>query len=403
MAQLQSRYDHVIVGGGVSADKAARSIHEAEPEASIAIISADADGPVYRPALTKDLWNGDNPDPVSQDLATAADTGAELVTSTKIFSISPAEHTVTTADGTNVEYGKLLLATGSTPRKFGTLDDDRVVYFRTVADYRKLRELVREGSRVAIIGGGYIGSEIAAGLTHTGAKITNYFLGEHLLEHMFPTSIVSHLEQVYHDHDIELVPGFNLESIDAGEELTLTAANGDTVTADVAVLGLGAILNTDLAEAAGLTMEKGAVLVDKQLRTSAEDVWAAGDIAHFDDPLFGARHIEHVDNAWASGTTAGKNMAGAGENYDYTPLFYSDLFSDGYEAIGLLSTRFEVKEVWNDDQTAAVVWYLDGDKVQGVLLWNTWDSVPAAREAVRKNHSGELSVEDLAEQIKPGG
>lgn len=403
MSDLKTSYDHVIVGGGVAADKAARAICKTRPEATIAILSADRDGPVYRPALTKDLWLKDDPDPASQDLATAADTGAEVHTGVKVTGIDPEAYTVTTADGTAVGYGKLLLATGSSPRRFGDLDDDRVVYLRTVADYRRLRELVGEGTRVAVVGGGYIGSEISAGLSVTGAKVSNYFLGKRLLEHMFPESIVNHLEQVFTSRGIELVPGFQLESIATGEELTLVAADGREATADVAVLGLGAVLNTGLAEETGLEMAQGAVVVDEHLRTSAADIWAAGDIIHFRDPIFGPRHIEHVDNAWRSGTRAGKNMVGDAVLYDYTPLFYSDLFDDGYEAIGHLSTRHEIREFWNDDRTAAVVWYLDGDEVAGVLLWNTWDAVPAAREAVRRSRSGELAVADLEAEITPGG
>lgn len=403
MSDLKTSYDHVIVGGGVAADKAARAICKAHPEATVAILSADRDGPVYRPALTKDLWLKDDPDPASQDLATAADTGAEVHTGVTVTGIDPEAYTVTTADGTAVGYGKLLLATGSSPRRFGDLDDDRVVYLRTVADYRRLRELVGEDTRVAVVGGGYIGSEISAGLSVTGAKVSNYFLGKRLLEHMFPESIVDHLEQVFTSRGIELVPGFQLESIATGEELTLVAADGRAATADVAVLGLGAVLNTGLAEETGLEMAQGAVVVDEHLRTSAADIWAAGDIIHFHDPIFGPRHIEHVDNAWRSGTRAGKNMVGDAVLYDYTPLFYSDLFDDGYEAIGHLSTRHEIREFWNDDRTAAVVWYLDGDEVAGVLLWNTWDAVPAAREAVRRSRSGELAVADLEAEITPGG
>lgn len=403
MSGPRDSYDHVIVGGGVAADKAARAIRKAQPEATIAIFSADADGPVYRPALTKDLWLKGDPDPASQDLATAVETGADLQAGLAVTGIDPAAHTVTTAAEDTVVYGKLLLATGSSPRRFPGVDDERVVYLRTVADYRKLRELVGAGTRVAVVGGGYIGSEISAGLSTTGAEVSNYFAGPRLLAHMFPTSIVDHLEQVFTSRGIGLIPGFRMESIDAGEELTLVAADGRQVTADVVVLGLGADLNTGLAEAAGLRLEQGAVLVDRYLRTSAEDVWAAGDIIHFDDPLFGPRHIEHIDNAWRSGTRAGKNMTGAGVLYDYTPLFYSDLFDDGYEAIGYLSTSHEVREYWNGDRTAAVVWYLAGDTVAGVLLWNTWDAVPAAREAVAKSRAGTLPAAELADEIAPGG
>ncbi len=403
MSAPRDFYDHLIIGGGVAADKAARAIRERQPEAGIAILSADADGPVYRPALTKDLWLKADPDPASQDLNTAGDTGADLITGLEVVSMDPESHRVTTAAGDTVGYGSLLLATGASPRRFGGVEDERVVYLRTVADYRQLRALVGEGTRVAVVGGGYIGSEIAAGLSTTGAEVTVHFRGGKLLENMFPPSIVDHLADVFAAHDIGQYGGFELAAIDTGPELTLHSTDGRRVTADVVVLGLGAVLNTRLAEAAGLRMASGAVVVDPQLRTSAPDVWAAGDIIHFTDPLFGARHIEHIDNAWRSGRTAGRNMAGESMDYHYTPLFYSDLFDDGYEAIGHLSTHHEIREVWNGDHTAAVIWYLDQGEVAGVLLWNTWDSVPRAREVTAASRSGELSADELASQITPGG
>src|SRR5699024_9368164 len=176
----------------------------------------------------------------------------------------------------------------------------------------------------------------------------------------------------------------------------------ESLPADAVVLGLGAELNTNLAAHAGLDLERGAVVVDPFLRTSAPDVYAAGDIALFDDPLLGLRHVEHVDHAQASGTVAGKNMAGAEEAYEYTPLFFSDLFDDGYEAVGRLEDTLESREVWNEDRTAAVVYYLDEEKVEGVLLWNTWDSVDRAREVIAASQDGTLAPEELAGQIPPG-
>lgn len=146
MPDLKSSYDHVIVGGGVAADKAARAVHEKAPDATIAILSADADGPVYRPALTKDLWHGDDPDPASQDLNTAEETGADLHTGTPVTAIDTTAHSVTTADGATVGYGTLLLATGSSPRRLGAGQDARVAYLRSVADYRHLRDLVQGGA-----------------------------------------------------------------------------------------------------------------------------------------------------------------------------------------------------------------------------------------------------------------
>ncbi|QGU07359.1 Anthranilate 1,2-dioxygenase system ferredoxin--NAD(+) reductase component [Corynebacterium occultum] len=403
MSTPRDSYHHLIIGGGVAADKAARAIRKADPETSIGILSADGDGPVYRPALTKDLWHGEDEDPASQDLHTVADTGAELFTGVEVTALDPAAHTVTTTQGHTVSYGQLLLATGSTARRFGAFEDERLIYLRGVSDYRRLRELARPGKKIAVVGGGYIGSEIAAGLSTTGAEVSTYFMNETLLDNMFPPSITTHLEKVFAAHGIRLFPGFQLDSLELGEQITLHDKTGQQATADVVVLGLGAVLNTRLAEAAGLELRAGAVAVDARLRTSAEDIFAAGDIAHFEDPIFGPRHIEHMDMAERSGRTAGRNMAGGKEDFHYTPLFYSDLFEDGYEALGRLSTHFELIEVWDEAKSAAVIWYLEDDKVTGVLLWNTWRSVPKAREVAAASRAGTLAPAELGGQITPGG
>ena len=402
MTNLEAHYDHLIIGGGVAADSAARAIRDASPDASIAILSADPHEPVYRPALSKDLWTGENADPDSQDLNTAADTGASLFTSTLVTELLPNSHSIVTARGHHVRYGKALLATGSSARHFSGVRDDRVVTLRTVGDYRHLRSLATDGARIVVVGGGYIGTEIAAGLSRTGAEVTLAHSGSHVLEHMFPASITAHLEETFAAHGVTVVPGFRLMGISTEQELMLHSGSAESLPADVAVLGLGAELNTTLAEHGGLDLERGAVVVDPYLRTSAPDVYAAGDIALFDDPLLGLRHVEHVDHAEASGTAAGKNMAGAEEAYEYTPLFFSDLFDDGYEAVGRLDSSLEMREVWNQDRTAAVVHYLEDGKVEGVLLWNTWDSVDRAREVIAASQEGTLAPEELDGQIQPG-
>ncbi|ATG50228.1 N-acylamino acid racemase [Brachybacterium vulturis] len=402
MTNLEARYDHVIIGGGVAADSAARAIRTAEPDATIAILSADPHSPVYRPALSKDLWTGEDPDPESQELHTAEETGATLFTSTLVTELLPHSHSVVTARGQLTHYKKALLATGSSARHVPDVHDDRVVCLRTVGDYRHLRGLAKDGARIVVVGGGYIGTEIAAALTRTGAQVTLAHAGQHLLEHMFPASITGHLEQTFSEHGITVVPGFRLLGIDTGDELVLHSGAAESLHADAAVLGLGAELNTNLAEHGGLDLDLGAVVVDPYLRTSAPDVYAAGDVALFDDPLLGLRHVEHVDHAQASGAAAGKNMAGAEEAYEYTPLFFSDLFDDGYEAVGRLDASMEMREVWNQDRIAAVVHYLEDGRVEGVLLWNTWDSVDRAREVIAASQNGQLTPEELDGQIAPG-
>lgn len=401
---LEPAYDHVIVGGGVAADKAARAIREVAPEASVLIISDVSDGPLYRPGLSKDLWLKPNAELDSIDLATQENTGAELLLGTKVTAIDPEGHTVTTADGQQVGYGKLLLATGAAARHIGTPDDERIVYYRNADDYRHLRSMVSEGTRVAIVGGGYIASEMAAGLAAVGADVSVHFPGKRILEQMFPDSITGHLSALYESKGINLNGDFFLDSLAAGERLVLTSKAGDEVVADVVVLGLGAAPNIQLAEEAGLTLEMGGVLVDETLATSAPDIYAAGDIVTYDDPILGRRRVEHMAMAERSGDAAGRTMAGERTEYRYTPLFWSDLFDDGYEAVGETRTNHRVEEFWNDARTAAVLYYLDDhDVVRGVLLWNTWDSVPRAREVMAASREGKLAVSQLADQITPGG
>ena len=406
MTHPQDSYDHVIIGGGIAADAAARAIRETDEDASIAILSADPHAPVYRPALSKDLWTGEDPDPDSQDLGTAEATGAELFTSTLVTELLPSSHTVVTARGERIRYRTALLATGSVPRRLPGVEDERVAYLRTVGDYRHLRTLAADGARIAVVGGGYIGTEVAAALTRTGAAVTLAHSGARILEHMFPASITSPLEEVFAGKGVELVDGFRLEGVDAGETLTLRGEDGRTLTADAVVLGLGALPDTFLAAEAGIETDRDLVIVDPRLRTSVPDVFAAGDVVLYDDALLGQRHVEHVDHAEASGALAGANMARPEqeqEEYAHTPLFFSDLFDDGYEAVGRLDSSLEMREVWDEEGGAAVVHYLEDGLVEGVLLWNTWDSVPAARELIAESQAGDLYIDSLESRIRPGG
>ena len=406
MTHPQDSYDHVIIGGGIAADAAARAIRETDEDASIAILSADPHAPVYRPALSKDLWTGEDPDPDSQDLGTAEATGAELFTSTLVTELLPSSHTVVTARGERIRYRTALLATGSVPRRLPGVEDERVAYLRTVGDYRHLRTLAADGARIAVVGGGYIGTEVAAALTRTGAAVTLAHSGARILEHMFPASITSPLEEVFAGRGVELVDGFRLEGVDAGETLTLRGEDGRTLTADAVVLGLGALPDTFLAAEAGIETDRDLVIVDPRLRTSVPDVFAAGDVVLYDDALLGQRHVEHVDHAEASGALAGANMARPEqeqEEYAHTPLFFSDLFDDGYEAVGRLDSSLEMREVWDEEGGAAVVHYLEDGLVEGVLLWNTWDSVPAARELIAESQAGDLYIDSLESRIRPGG
>ena len=167
---------------------------------------------------------------------------------------------------------------------------------------------------------------------------------------------------------------------DGGVELSLS--DGEVLRVEAAVAGLGVTPNTALAEQAGLTVDNG-IVVDAQLRSSDADIWAAGDVANFHSVALDRRmRVEHEDAAISMGRHAGRAMAGVAEDYVVQPFFYTDLFDLGYEAVGLLDTRLQVVEDWREPYREGVVYYLDGGRVRGVLLWNTWDQVDAARELI---------------------
>lgn len=389
-------YPYLIVGGGSAADKAARAIKKQDEQARITIITESTRGPVYRPSLSKDLWLKDDTDLAAQELGT--EEFAEIITGTTVSALAPQEHTVTLSDGTKLTYGKLLLATGAAPRPFPGDDTEGVFTYRTAEDFEALRAAVSEGTTVAIVGGGYLASELAAGLTTVGAKVSLSFPGDRLLEHMLPDELTALVTKTYQDEGVTLNPHRRLSSVAPGP--TLTFEDGSEEQADLAILALGAQLNTELAEAAGIEFTDGAISVDQHMATSAEDVFAAGDIVTYPDARLGCRRVEHVDHAEKTGRIAGANMVGGATStdYDYTPIFWSDMFHLGYEAIGDVDTSLQTLERYNEDHTAAVVYYIDtSDEVRGVLLWNTWGQTGTARDLL-----GLPQPSDLAGIIVPG-
>lgn len=398
MADLDGKkYDYVIVGGGVAAAAAVGGIREIDESGSVLVLGAEPDGPVYRPDLSKKLWL--DKDATLDGSKLLDDAKADLQTSSTVTSIDPTAHTVRVEGGDTVTYRKLLLATGSTPRTLDLPDSDRVIYYRTAADYRRLRELAGKDTPVTAVGGGYIGAEIASALTQNDAKVTMIFDEELVQQRIFPKSIAELITKDFTDRGVRLVTKEQVaDGVLTGDTIAIQVGDGTTVEAGAVVVGIGVTPRVELAEAAGLATDNG-IVVDDHLRTSAPDVYAAGDVASYDDALLGRRRVEHVDNAEAMGKKAGRNLAGADEVYDYTPIFWSDLFDNGYEAVGDLDSRLDTVEDWKDDKSAAVIYYLDADKVRGVLLWNVWDSTDKARDVIAQSRDGKLDRDKLVGTI----
>jgi NADPH-dependent 2,4-dienoyl-CoA reductase/sulfur reductase-like enzyme len=293
--------------------------------------------------------------------------------------IDPANKIARDGQGTEYGYEKLLLATGGTPRRlpFGS---EEIIYYRTYEDYQRLRQMSEQGEHFGVIGGGFIGSEIAAALTMNGKKVSMFFPDEGIGARIFPARLSEYLNEFFRQKGVEVIPGVSVE--DARKQdgaYQVITSRGDVFDLDGVIAGIGIRPNVELAQAAGIKTDNG-ILVDDFLQTSEADVFAAGDVAEFTNPALGKRlRIEHEDNANMMGKQAGRNMAGAREPYHHLPFFYSDLFKLGYEAVGDLDARLQTFVDWKEPYKKGVIYYLEDRRVRGVLLWNVWDTVPKAR------------------------
>ena len=307
--------------------------------------------------------------------------------------LEPRNRRLTGERGGVYTFEKLLLATGGRPRRL-PFGEDRIIYFRTLEDYHKLRTLAERGRRFAVIGGGFIGSEIAAALAMNGEEAVMLFPKEAIGAHAFPADLARFLNGFYRDNGVEVLAGETVSGLETHtKKLVVRTSGGQEITVDGVVAGIGIEPDVRLAEGAGLEVGNG-IVVDEFLRTSSPDIYAAGDVANFYNPDLDKRlRVEHEDNANTMGLLAGRNMAGAAEPYHHLPFFYSDLFELGYEAVGLVDARLETVADWKDLGREGVVYYLREGQVRGVLLWNVWGQVDAARRLIAE--PGPFEAEDL--------
>ena len=379
------QYDYLILGGGMTADAAVHGIREVDGTSEIGVIAAEPHAPYARPPLSKALWKGAKPESVQ--LGTA-DLGVELHLGRNALELDTRGRRVTDDQRTTYAYGKLLLANGGTPRRlpFG----DSIIYFRTVDDYQRLRSLADQKRRFAVIGGGFIGSEVAAALAMNQRQVTMVFPDAGIGSRIFPLDLAEFLNSYYREKGVEVLAGEHVAAVEArGEETAVITQSGRELTVDGVVAGLGIEPNVALPKAAGLRVGAG-VVVDESLRTNDPHVFAAGDVAEFFNPALGKwMRVEHEDNANTMGRMAGRSMAGQAVRYDHLPSFYSDLFDLGYEAVGELDSRSEVVADWKERFREGVVYYLHDGRVRGALLWNVWGKVDAVRELLSLIHISE--------------
>jgi NADPH-dependent 2,4-dienoyl-CoA reductase/sulfur reductase-like enzyme len=393
---MEHVFDYLIVGAGMAGEAAAQALREADADATIGVLGAESRPPYDRPPLTKKLWK----DGKEEDIWRPIDKARAAVTlRRRATRIDRAAHVVHDDAGDTWKYRKLLIATGGTPRRFPSGGDD-FIYYRTFDDYQRLRQAVRPGARIAVIGGGFIGSEIAAAMAMNDCKVTMLFPEDAIGARMYPESLADAVTDYYREKGVDVRAGIRVEGrSDNGTGLRLS--DGSTLAADAVVAGLGITPNVQLAQEAGLEVDDG-IVVDDHLRSSDPDIYAAGDVASFPAPALGRRlRVEHENAAISMGTRAGKCMAGQDAPYDELPFFYSDLFELGYEAVGSLDSRLETVEQWVTPFREGVVYYLDAGRVRGVLLWNTWGQVDAARSLIAS--PGPFDAESVLGRLPAAG
>jgi 3-phenylpropionate/trans-cinnamate dioxygenase ferredoxin reductase subunit len=372
-----------IVGGGLAGAKAAEALREKDFDGHIVLFAAEEHLPYERPPLSKEYLAGKKElgDFTVASSAWYRDHHVELQLGTEVSAIDPKAHTLALPDGSTTHYDKLLLATGSQPRRppIPGAEADGVQYLRTVDDADALNSVLAEGSSLAVIGAGWIGLEIAAGARDRGVTVTVVEMAELPLMGALGREVGEVFAALHREHGVDLRLNTTVQEITTadGKATGLKLGDGSTVDADAVLVAVGAAPNTALAERAGLAMGDGGVLVDSSLRTSDADIFAVGDIAAAEHPLFGTRiRTEHWANALKQPAVAATGMLGKPAEYTELPYFFTDQYDLGMEYVGY-APRYDKVAFRGDVQKRefTTFWLDSDDRVLAGMNVNIWEGL----------------------------
>jgi 3-phenylpropionate/trans-cinnamate dioxygenase ferredoxin reductase subunit len=401
---MASEQSFVIVGASLAGAKAAETLRSEGFEGRLVLIGEETERPYERPMLSKEYLRGDKPAAklYVHDEAFYADNDIELLTGTSVASLDPGAHQVTLQDGSRMPYSRLLLSTGATPRRLSLPGADLpgVRYLRTMADSDALRAAIAAASRVVVIGSGWIGSEVAASARQLGAEVAIVGPDAVPLERVLGPEVGGVYRDLHAENGVELHLSTKIMAIVGGDAAQgVRTMDGAVVEGDLVVVGVGATPRDELARDAGLTLENG-IVVDELLRTSAPDVFAAGDVAATWNPMYNKRiRMEHWANALNQGQTAARNMLGQGTAYAKLPYFYSDQFDLGMEYNGYASEWDRV--VLRGDAAGReflAFWLKDGRVLAGMNA-NIWDQGDGIKALLRVGAG--IDVSRLADSSIP--
>jgi 3-phenylpropionate/trans-cinnamate dioxygenase ferredoxin reductase subunit len=386
----------VVVGGGLAGAKAAETLREEGYDGDVILLAAEDEVPYERPPLSKGylLGNDERAKAFVHPLEWYAEHNIDLRLSTRATAVHPGEHQVELAGGERIRYEKLLLATGSEPRRLEVpgAELEAVYYLRELPHADHLLDVLEPGHRVAVVGGGWIGLEVAAAARTHGAEVTVIEMADLPLQGVMGNEIGRVFAALHRDHGVDLRLGSGVREVIGhdGRVVAVVTTDGDEIVADTVVAGIGARPVVDLAVAAGLDLDDG-VAVDSALRTSDPDIFAAGDIASIDHPLIEGRvRVEHWSNALDSGPAAARSMLGQDVSYDRLPYFFTDQYDLGMEYIGYappgiydtVTLRGDV-----DGRVFQAFWLRDGQARAGMHV-NMWDDgIAPIEELVRSGRT----------------
>lgn len=476
---LPESVPYLLIGGGTASHAAMRAIRGHDPKAKVLMITSENHSPYMRPALSKELWftdknqrrdlqfrwwNGKDRSifyeldefyiPL-ENLEKRETGGVSLVKNVRLTKLQPEERLAHLETGQTIRYDKCLLAPGGTPKTLPVLDaaskeiKDRIIYFRTADDFLKLDEISDEASRITIIGGGFLGSELACALVKrsNGDKnnkdqtIYQIFPEPGNLGKILPQYLSEWLTKMIDREGAQVIPNAEVKAVSMEDgSIRISLSNGEVIETDYIVCAIGLEPDVDLARSSKLEVDErtGGFLVNSELEARS-NVWVAGDASCFYDIKLGRRRVEHHDHAINSGRQAGRNMIGDGKAYTHQPMFWSDLGSDiSIEAVGIIDSSLQTVAVFtkepipapeephSDEQVTdqqskeaktketkktpdqnesvehedkfprGIIFYLKDGIVVGVLLWNLFNRLGVARRII----SEEQKYDDFQEVAK---
>lgn len=398
----------IIVGGGLAGAKAAETLRDEGFDGRVVLLADEVEVPYERPPLSKGYLLGTeeresarvHPEPWY------AEHDIELRLGTPATGLDTGAHEVELGGGERLRYDKLLLATGSEPRRLDVPGADLadVRYLRELPDADHLRDVLDERHRVAIVGGGWIGMEVAAAAREHGAEVTLIEMADLPLQRVLGEDVARVFADLHREHGVDLRLSTGVRQIvgDSERVVAVVTDDGDEIMADTVVVGIGVTPRTDLGAGAGLTVEDG-IAVDASLRTSDADIYAAGDVAAVEHPLLETRvRVEHWANALDGGPVAARSMLGQEVSYDRLPFFFTDQYDLGMEYIGHAPPDGYDRVVLRGDVPARefqAIWIRDGRAAAGMHV-NMWDDgVAPLEELVRSGR--QLDLDRLADSAVP--